>query len=602
MAYNIEQTDAQLLNTTAAIRYRLSFPHAAQHLVNVEMEIDTEAGELTLALPNWIPGSYKVRDFVSNQGDLQVFAPDGTQLTPEWTSKNRFTLAVPTAGTVRASWNWYGNERSVRLSHINRFHAFINPANVMMYVQGRTNELHHVEIHNPWSQISTPLSPVREGVWGALNYDILVDSPMELGDHFVATFTRHGATHEVAVIGAGDFDPDWIVEQCKIIVDTAVKMWGSLPYDRYVFINQLLSGLYGGLEHARCSVNIFDSEIFGDSDRAVKFLGLLCHEYFHLWNIKRIRPIEFGPFDYDREIYSSMLWLAEGCTSYYDDLMTYRCGFYNRAEYLRTLGSDHLSTLMAIPGRKAMSIKESSFLAWVKLYVPTPDQNNRQVSYYLKGGVIFMLLDLLIISESNGAKKLDDGMRALMARYEANPAVGLTEDEFIEIVGQATGVEIGTHLRHWLSSTDELPLAEYLGRFGLEWGSRVAVAEGQHFGESLPYQRPFPATWGGMQVEEIKTGLKVSRVVRDSPAERAGLGADDEVLALNGVRVGSSKQWDAVYRGALLAGKPLEIIAATEGRVYQATLQPEERVVWELTLKPEPTEEEARLMEFWLAR
>lgn len=600
MSYSIEQRDAQLAGTHASIRYTLTFANAAQHIVDVSIEIDNDADQIILAMPNWIPGSYKVRDFIAYQGDLRAEGlATGEPLAMEWIAKNRLRVDAG-GGAVRISYTYYGHERSVRQSHVNRSHAFINPANCMMYLEGGTNQIHHVRIEHPWSTVSTPLSPVSEGVWGALNYDILADSPIEIGDHYVSSYERHGALHEVAITGIGDFDPDWLAEQTKRIIDHAVTMWGSLPYDRYLFIIQLLPGQYGGLEHARSSVNMFDAEIFADKGKVVKLLALLCHEYFHLWNVKRIRPRELGPFDYNTENYTRMLWLAEGVTSYYDDLSAYRCGFYSRAEFLKAVGEEHLARLLDVPGRAAMSIKDSSYLSWVKLYMPTADSSNRFPSYYLKGGVIFMLLDLHIIAATNGERSLDDGMRALMERYRSNPAEGLTEEEFITIVGDAVGVEIGGLLRGWLDSTDELPIETTMAAVGLEWRPKEAPA-GSTFGADLPYQTPGPERWSGLQVEDTRTGVKAARVWRDSPAAAAGIGPDDELIAINGTRVTSARQWEVLMRGAS-RNEFVRIIAVSEGKLYQARLEPSARAGFELAEKWLPSAEEKRRLEKWLYR
>lgn len=598
MSYSIEQTDAQLRRTSAAIRYHLSFPQAAQHLLHVRMEIDTNASEIVLALPSWIPGSYKIRDFVTNLADLSAATTRGRSLPHEWIARNRIRVETGGASTVVVSYIYFGNERTVRQTHINRFHAFVNPANCLLYVEGRTGEVHHVAVEHDWKHCSTALSPVRKDVVGALNYDILVDSPMEIGDHFVAAFEAHGATHDVAVTGAGDFEPDWIVQQLRTIVDTAVGMWRELPYDRYVFIVQLVPGQFGGLEHSRCSVNLFDAFAFSERDKVARFLGLLCHEYFHLWNVKRIRPVELGPFDYDKEQYTRMLWLAEGLTSYYDDLMAYRCGFITRAEYLQTLGKDRLNRLLDVPGRLSTSVKDSSYLAWVKLYAPTPDSDNQYPSYYLKGGVIFLLLDLWIVARTDGAHTLDDGMRALMARYHSEPATGLTEDEFIATVSGAVTVDVGPLLRAWLNGTEELPVEEIVAEVGLKWAPKPQKNE--PFGDNREYIDHPMDRWLGLGFEEIKTGLKIRSVRRESPAEEAGIGADDELLAIDGVRVTTMKEAAAMIRGH--RGGRMEITAAAEGRLYTVRLKPGRRPPFELVEDEGASEARKALLDRWLQR
>jgi len=599
--YTIEQRDSQLVDSTASIRYRLTFQRSASHLLDVLMEVDDPGDDVVLMLPRWIPGSYKIRDFVSFQGDIRPGDGDDRPLDFEWIAGNRLRVATRGVPILRLRYTYFGNERSVRMTHIARHHAFINPANCMMMVEGRTDRIHHVEIVSNWSRVSTALSPVREGVWGALNYDILIDSPIEIGDHFVESYERHGAMHEVAITGIGDFVPHWIVERTKTIVDQGVAMWGDLPYDRYVFIIQLLPGEYGGLEHARSSVNMFESGCFNEPERIIPLLTLLCHEYFHLWNVKRIRPIELGPFDYDRENNTRMLWLAEGVTSYYDDLMTYRCGFIDRAGLLKRLSQEHLAKLLDVPGRQVMSLADSSYLAWVKLYVPTPDSHNRFPSYYLKGGVVFLLLDMHIIAETNGERSLDDGMRALWDRYRRDPSTGITDEEFLDLVEAGTGVSIRQVLIPWLSTTTELPVAEVVSRLGLAWHCAQEMSS-PTFGDGIEcHPGGVPHRWVGCATEESKGGIRVARVWRDSPAEEAGLGVSDEIIAVDGCRVASSREFDAALRRARDRSE-VSLLCSGEGAIYQTTLRFSLRETYELVESADANDSEKNRLGRWLQR
>lgn len=598
MAYSIEQRDEQLRGTEARIHYHLSFPQAGMHLLHAEMRVETDGSDVIFAMPGWLPGSYKVRDFVANQGDVQAFDGGGEALPFEWLSKSRLLVRGEGKTEVRLRYTYYAHERTVRHSHINRFHAFLNPGNCLMFVEGRTEEIHHVHIDHPWSRVSTALSPVADGMWGALNYDILIDSPIEIGDHYSAAYERHGAQHEVAITGAGDFDPDWITERTKEVIDNAVDLWGGLPYDRYVFILHMLPDQYGGLEHARSQVSMFDSNSFGDKKRIGKFLALLTHEFFHTWNVKRLRPAELGPFNYHEENYTRMLWLAEGVTSYYDDLISFRSGFYTRKEYLKILSEDHLNALQDVPGRLAMSIKDSSFLAWVKLYNPTPDSANRFPSYYLKGGVIFLLLDLFIVDATSGEKSFDDGLRALYDRYERNPEAGITEEEFVRIVSDAVGVEIAEPFLGWLNSTEELPFQDLFLTVGLEWKEKEEKEEKIGEGIVLPSAEK---TWVGLALSEDRGSLKVAKVWADSPAELAGIGPEDELIAVNGRRVRDVKGWKAALQSAP-AGKEMRLTAACEGTLYEAALVPERKRHFHLAETDNPTPEQEKKLEKWLGR
>lgn len=608
--YSIEQRDEQLLHTSASIRYHLYFEEAARHLVRTVMEVDNPGAELTLGLPVWTPGSYKVRDFSSNLGNVVVTGHDGQLLAWEWTTKNTLRILSGGAATVRVEYLYYAFERTVRTSHVNRSHAFLNFSNCLPYVEGRQMEVHHVALHHDrkaWPATSTSLSPVSErfeddapAVYGALNYDVLADSPVEIGDHFTTFFTAHGAVHEVAIAGYGAFDPDWITERIKTIIDTEAGLFGGLPYDRYVFILQLYPNMRGGLEHARSSVNMWDASLAADKEKAVQFLSLLCHEFFHTWNVKRIRPRELGPFDYGTENYTRMLWLAEGLTSYYDDLLTYRCGFYTRDEYLKLLAAEHIGKLAEVPGRLAMSVKDSSYLAWTKLYVPTADSPNRFPSYYLKGGVVFLLLDLHIIAESGGTKKMDDVLHALWELYRERPQTGVTEEEFLELVHRSTGVDIADRFHAWLGEAGELPYDEVLARLGVELREKEADPA-PTFGDEVPFMASPEKMYTGMRMKDENGRTIVTQVDDASPAARAGIGIDDEVLCVNGRRLAGAKDLDAEAARCGTASR-LSLLLSCDGVLYETSLQPERKTERKLVVSEAADDQQKALVDFWLAR
>jgi predicted metalloprotease with PDZ domain len=607
--YTIEQRDEQLLNTTSNIRYNVFFKNAAQHLMHFEMEVDAvDVPVLKIVMPSWMPGSYKIRDMVSNVGDFAVTDAAGKPVFFEWTSKSEVEIHANGSTALKISYSYYGNERTVRTPHVNRFHASIFPVACMFYVDGRQDEIHHVILHHDraeWMEVSTALSPVNsfknggKVVLGALNYDILADSPIEIGNQQVRTFEHLGAKHEVALVSQTPFDVDWLTEQTKEIVRVEAAFFGGLPYDRYVFIIHAVPNLYGGLEHARSSVNMVDVGAFSDKTKAIQLLSLLCHEYFHTWNVKRIRPRELGPFDYTRENYTRMLWLAEGFTSYYDDLLTYRCGFYTRDEYFKNIAKEHLGKLARVPGRKAMSVKDSSQLAWVKLYLTTPDSGNRFPSYYLKGGVIAMLLDFYIIEKSNGAKTLDDAVRAMWDLYLKRPELGLTEDEVIDLTEKSTGVTVRDFFLKMLDGRDELPYEEHFKNFGLVLKDKQVKKETEKFGEKRTFLKPAENYFTGLTLKDAGAVLTVAAVEAYSPAEAAGIGVDDEIIAVNGIRVTNVKMFEDTLEWN---SQNAEITAAAEGKLYKAALKPVFKTEFEITVDPNATPEQKRLLDVWLKR
>ena len=603
MMYNIEQRDEQLLGSHAQIRYHCYFDDASRHLVRIRMEVELHGStrdEVQLTLPAWAPGSYKIRDFITHVGNLHAYDEEQRPLPYEWIGKSRIRIRTGTAHRLSVEYTFYANERTVRTMHISRWRAFIFPVNCMFYVEGRTQETHHVLLYydrSSWPTLTTALSPVEPisqqtmpVILGALNYDILADSPTEIGSHQVRTFTAFGAHHEVALIAPVPLDIDWLSERCKTIVTTEAAMFGGVPYDRYVFFVYAGSNLTGGLEHARCSVNMCDVSALMDVEKSKSLLALLCHEYFHVWNVKRIRPREYGPFDYTREVHSPMLWLAEGFTSYYDDLFAYRAGFYSMEEYLHLLARDHLGKLLHVPGRRTMSIRESSFLAWVKLYAQSPDGQNRFPSYYLKGGVLALLLDLAILNATDGKRRLDDVMRLLCYAYQQRPSEGLQEGDVFDAIEQVSTRTIREQFEHWLNSTDELDISGAFEPFGIEWIVKPVHSQSQL--QAAP-------RFHGMLLRNDGGRLVVSSVEEGSPAWCAGIAVDDEIIALAHRRVTSPQEVELI---SSRIEWPCSVVACCDGLLYQTMLDAPVSQEYELRVIASPTERQRALRERWLER
>lgn len=609
--YTIEQRDDQIWGTSAAITYTMRFARAARHLVDVTMRIERCAEMIAVVLPSWTPGSYKIRDYAGWQGNVRVYAigPGGrTPLSHRWTDKARMEISTQGAGTIEIDYVVYGNERTVRTNHVNRFHAFLMPSATCMYVEGRTHEIHHVELQlddRAWPNVSTALSPVREKqpgsiLLGALNYDILADSPLEIGNHTVVQFDVDGVPHELAIASNHSVDARWLAEQIAVIVRTESAVFGGVPYDRYVFIVQAYPGIYGGLEHARSSVNAIDPVTLTDPTRCTEVLALLCHEYFHLWNVKRIRPIELGPFDYTRETYTPMLWLAEGLTSYYDDLFAFRCGFHTEKGFLALLAKDHLAKLDRVPGRFQMSVRDSSYLAWLKLYMQSPDGSNRFPSYYLKGGVIFLLLDLYIIDHTDGKRSLDDALRAMWQRYQSQPDQGLTESECIALIERGTGVQCKALVESWLDGTSELPYDDILRLAGLAIERVTPEPSAKTFGEQRSFATVLPSVWCGWTVREEQGKLVVKSVEDGSPADAAQIGIDDEIIAIDGRRVATVSVMETYLAGS--AGVPVPITAQCDGRMYTTLMEPQAQPTLGIVEIPKVTSRQRAVRKAWLRR
>lgn len=605
--FTIEQTDAQLLNTTADIRYHLHFERASQHLVRIVMEIDKcHDSFLKVSMPVWIPGSYKVRDMNQHQGNVVCRDTLGNVLAMKWLTKNTLEVDCSNTDTVNVSYIYYANDLGVRTSHVNRHHAFLVPAACLMFVENREEEIHHVYFYHDqsqWKNLTTSLSPVKPNledntpiICGAFSYHILADSPIEIGNHKKTLFTHNDKIHEVAIISHYDCDINRLTDDIKKIVESQHKFWGELPYDRYTFMLLVADGQRGGLEHLRCNVSAADPQMFTDDSYYQSVLGLLSHEFFHTWNIKRIRPIEYGPFNYHEENYSSMLWLAEGATSYYDDVLLYRAGLLTQEEFLSIGIASNLRMLDNVHGRFVMSVKDSSYLAWIKLYSMSPDANNRFPSYYLKGGVIFLLLDLHIFSMTEGQKSTDDVMRELWRIYKANPEKGITEEQFLEAIKSSTGLDCSDMLLSWLNGTDELPYNTYLNTIGLQW-NELSDMSVKIYGAALEND-----IWLGMSFKDTNQGVVITFVEDDSPAALAGFGIDDIIKQVNGEVVTSVNQCLEFIRKQHSQAETVRIDAMCDGISYSTEIAPKIRIYNNLQQLPNITVAQQEMFTHWLNR
>lgn len=576
--YRIDQRDAEVFGLPADICYVLSFERAARHLLDIRMEVATRGAlSLDFVLPSWTPGSYKIRDFATNFTLEGVLDERGRPLDVEWRAKNRFRVFCEGAEKLYLKAVYFGNERSVRTTHVSRWYAFVMPSNCLPYVEGRQHEPHHVVVDfepAQWQRITTSLSPVDHGFpprLGAVTYDVLADSPIQVGSHSVHAFSVGNRLHEVAILANEPVDEEWVVRCTERVVRVVGAFWGGeLPYDRYVFIFHFLPEAFGGLEHARSQVIAVDPSALRELAGAHRFLRLLCHEFFHAWNGKRIRPEGLGPFDYEREQYTPLLWLVEGVTSYYEILLPYWCGYLTQRELLLHLEAE-VEKLAHVPGRFFLSVRDSSLLAWVKLYGQSPDGLNRFPSYYLKGALIAWLLDAWILAQTGGKKRLQDGLQALWCRAQQMPDRGFTEEELFSELEAATGVELRPLLWEWLTDRGELPYEDVLPLIGLELQWVKGIAPERLIGEHAVLGQIPGTRFTGISLREQNGGLWVEAVEEFSPAAHAGLAVGDEILAVNGVRVRTIAQWNAFV--GMVEGA-LEIVAVNEGRVYTTRLTP----------------------------
>src|SRR6478672_10965761 len=420
------------------IAFTVSIPKPHTHLLHVEMNIkhvadEPVANEVVLVLPVWTPGSYLIREFERQIQDFAATDAAGQPLAWIKSNKNSWRIVTSGAREWHVSYLVYCNELSVRTSEVNSDHAFWNNASLLMYPEGFLNARStlHVLAPQPW-QVATGLPPAPgvKNTFRAENFDVLYDSPVEASNFKTISFAVKGVPHRIVIDGEGNYDADRVKRDVQKIVETEVEiMGGEIPYKDYTFILHLRANAGGGLEHMNSTAlgyprfgfkidegNRLNSAAPNPSSSREAayndFLALVAHEFFHLWNVKRIRPDALGPFDYTKENHTKLLWVAEGVTEYYGQLIPRRAGLISDEAYLAHVASQ-IQDMQDSPGRKLMSAEDASFNAWIKEYRPDENSINSQISYYDKGELLGLLLDLEIRRRSNNAKSLDDVMRAL---------------------------------------------------------------------------------------------------------------------------------------------------------------------------------------------
>ncbi|HEX7240645.1 MAG TPA: PDZ domain-containing protein [Longimicrobiaceae bacterium] len=527
------------------ILYRLGMPEPHTHLFRVEMRVDDVRGPVELVMPAWAPGSYLIRDFARHVMELRAEDGSGAPLGTEKTDKHTWRVEAPADGTLRVRYALYAFELSVRTCHLDASHGYVNGTSIFFYVPGREHDPVRLEVEAPegW-RITTGLGKTeRPDAFTAADYDELVDCPLEMGTHELVEWEQEGRTHRYAIWGRGNHETGRLVEDTRKVVAAAKELFGEIPYDEYTFILHVVPGQYGGLEHRNSTSIVLDRWGFRgrDYERAIV---LLAHEYFHVWNGKRIRPAVLGPFDYTRENYTRNLWIVEGFTTYYTDVLLFRAGVMPQGRFLERMG-EVTAGLLGVPGRQAHTLEESSFDAWIKYYRQDENAINSQVSYYVKGAMVAMLLDLRIRGATGGERSLDDVLRLMWERYGKRD-VGFPEEGIQDLVEEVAGDRMEEFFRVALRSTEDPDFDGTLALAGLERvepGPMGPMGPGAGPGGPVPGgpmgPPPGPPLWLGLRFKEEGGKSVVSQVIAGTPAYRAGVNAGDELLALDGLRVSS---------------------------------------------------------------
>jgi predicted metalloprotease with PDZ domain len=510
---------------TAKITYTVSFPEAQAHYADVEMSISNlNQQTLLLKMPVWTPGSYLVREYAKNVEGFSASA-NGNALTFNKIRKNWWHINTKGMSTVKIKYRVYAFEISVRTSFVDASHGFLSSAGVFMYPDGMLHQPSTIHIipYDGWKKVSTSLDRVNNDPFTlhAPNYDILFDSPIEVGNQDVFGFNAAGVKYEVAMYGGGNYDKERLKKDMAKIVEQETAIYGENPNKYYVFIvhNYLKGG--GGLEHLSSTVLGASRDAYGTESTYQNFLALVAHEHFHLWNVKRLRPIALGPFDYDNENYTTDLWIAEGFTAYYQDMILRHANMYP-ADNCLTILANNITSVENIPGRKVQALADASYDAWIKAYRPNENSNNSTISYYSKGSIMAMLLDLEIINDSHAKYSLDDVMKYMYDEYYKIKKRGYTDAEFKLGLEKFAGKNLDEFYKKYVYGVADIDYNKYLAYAGYKLTDELAATDQ-------------PAL--GITTTSANGKITVATVLRDGAGWIAGISVNDQITAIDGKEV-----------------------------------------------------------------
>lgn len=537
----------------AGPRYRIELADVAAHRYRVTLTLPAPAAEQDFSLPVWIPGSYLVREFAKHLSRLTA-RQGGRELPVQQLDKASWRVRCAGRAALTLSYAVYAFDASVRTAWLDSQRAFFNASSLCLRAHGREGETHRIELARvPKGWRTATEMRAADGGFEAADYDELLDHPFEIGPHWQGEFVAAGVPHRIVVAGAWpSFDGERLLADVQRICEVQIALWGGAPFERYSFLLWALDDGHGGLEHRAstaliCARRELPTALEGSvpSDNYVRLLGLFSHEYFHAWNVKRLRPSEFARFDYQRENYTELLWFFEGFTSYYDELLLCRAGLVDAPRYLKLLGAA-VNGVLASPGRRVQPLSAASFEAWTKYYRPDENSVNAASNYYAQGSLVALCLDLSLRARKSS-------LDALLQRLWKGSAGGpVSEADILAAVTALGGEDVSARLHAWVHGTDELPLRELLEAAGIAWREEGRTTVAQRLGLRAR--------------EAALTGITVTHVLSGGAAEAGGVNARDEVLGCNGWRL---RRLDEVP-GLLAAGQArLHLLVSRDQRLVE---------------------------------
>ncbi|MEM8638145.1 MAG: M61 family metallopeptidase [Cyanobacteria bacterium P01_G01_bin.54] len=572
------------------LQYQVAMPQPENHCFEVTLTVTGwEDPTLVLQMPVWTPGSYLVREYARHVQAFSAKAVEGQKpLTAAKISKNQWQIETAGDRKIAVQYTVFAHELTVRTNHLDASHGYFNGAALFFYIPGQEQSRFAVEIvppHADWQVFtSLPPDPHRTHTYIAADLDTLVDSPFEIGPSTVHTFEAEGQPHQWVIWGTGNYEVEPIIADSQRIIGVEKEIFGELPYEQtYTFLLHLAVNKFGGLEHKNCCSLIYNRFGFRDRDKYNRFMQLVAHEFFHTWNVKRLRPQALETFDYSQENYTRSLWFCEGTTSYYDLLIPHWAGIYDLQDFCEALGKD-INRYLFTPGRQVQTLSESSFDTWIKLYRREDHSDNNQISYYLKGELVSLLLDLIIRKRHQNQRSLSDVLRQMWQQF-GREEIGYTEAQLRSVIESVADCDLSAFFADYLEGLTELPLATALTDFGLQLQPQLNA-------KTPPYL--------GLRTKEESGRARVQFVESGSPAAAVGLAPGNELVALDGWRLTAKD-----LNNRLLDYQPQDTIALTVFqdealKTYEIELGDRQPQSYKVVPLKKPTVQQTTLLKGWL--
>lgn len=571
--------------------FEISMENPWNHYYTVEMTInDLPRGDyVDLIQPVWTPGSYKLREFSQFVQEEKALDENGNEIKFEKIAKNKWRIHRKGLKNVKFQYKVFAFEKSIRHCYLDDSRAVINGAHMYLYPEPFKDQPSKVKI-NPYKdfkQIATGLrqDPNDKFTLYADNFDVLYDSPIEIGNQDLLEFTVGKAKYILSISGNKDHDGDLLLKHTKRIVEETVKIIGDVPYDKYVFF--MAKGIPGGgIEHSNSTFLGLQSWGYSTERQVEGLTGLIAHEFFHTWNVKRIRPFPLGPFDYSKENYSKSLWVAEGFTSYYANLIKLRAGYFTADSYIKQLAGG-IGSYFNTEGRKIQSAEEASFDSWIKSYLRHQNSGNTTISYYSLGSLIGTMLDILIVDGSDSKNNLDDMMRYVYNEYHIKKGRGFKPEEFQKAAEKIGDRDLNDFFDKSVRGREAMDFAGILNLAGLEFSVQEDYTNEPDLGASIR------VIGGKMMITFIPT---------DSPAYLQGLSINDEIIGINGIRVTSMNSITRLMSG-YRSGDEIEITFSRNEKIRSLNLKLgiKNRTKYSITKIQNPTQKQRQVFEKWLS-